>query len=93
MGEGYGYTAEELSQVIDPRLIEIAHKARLYDEQSKKADIVTKKVKTLPKVQPKGALKSVKASSGKLKSAKARLRKSGSIDDAASAVEQLLFNS
>lgn len=92
MGEGYGYTAQELAQVIDPRLIEIAHKARLYDEQSKKADIVTKKVKTLPKVQPKGALKPVKPTSSKLKSAKARLRKSGSIDDAASAVEQLLFS-
>ena len=29
MGDTYGYTNEELSEVMDPRLIEIAHKARL----------------------------------------------------------------
>ena len=91
MGEAYGYTDEELSQVIDPRLVEIARKAQLYDQQSQKANIASKKVKNLPKVQPKGAQKAVKPNASKLKEAKAKLRKSGNIDDAASAVEQLLF--
>jgi hypothetical protein len=65
----------------------------LYDQQAKKADIVTKKVKTLPKVQPKGSQAKVSPKSDALKKARSRLKQTGSLDDAASAVEQLLFNS
>ena len=91
MSEAFGYTDQELSQVMDPRLIEIAHKAMLYDQQSKKAKVAEKKVKTLPKIQPKGSVSQSKPSSKKLQAAKARLKKTGSVEDAAAAVEQLLF--
>ncbi|TNF09404.1 MAG: hypothetical protein EP323_00450 [Gammaproteobacteria bacterium] len=90
-GDKYGYTPQELAQVIDPRLVEIAHKAMLYDQQASKADVVTKKVKTLPKVQPKAAQNKVNPKLDALTQAKARLRKSGSTQDAVAAVEQLLF--
>jgi hypothetical protein len=90
MGESYGYSAEELSHVVDPRLVEMAHKAMLYDKSKTEAKVVTKKVKTLPKIQPKAPQGKVSPKSDAISKAKARLKKSGSIDDAAALLEQLL---
>ena len=84
-GDAYGYTQEELSQVIDPRLIELAHKARLYDEQSKQVDIAKKKVKTLPKIQRPGKSSPRKAS-GSVQKARSRLKQSGRYQDAAALI-------
>lgn len=87
--EHYGYTPEELAQITDPRLIELVHKAHLWDSKGKDVEVTTKKVKKLPKVQsPKGA--GVKPKSTRIDKAKARLKGSGSLDDAASAIANLL---
>lgn len=83
--EAYGYTLEELAQVVDPRLIELANKARLYDEQARQADIAKKKIKALPKVQKPG--KSVSAGKkDNLRSARDRLRRTGRVEDAAALI-------
>ena len=89
-GEAYGYSAVELSHVDDPRLVQLAHKAMLYDKSQEAAKVVTKKVKTLPKVQPKAPQGKISPKSNAMAQAKARLKKSGSMEDAAALVEQLL---
>ena len=83
--DAYGYTQAELAQVIDPRLIELAHKARLYDEQSKQVDIAKKKVKVLPKMQRPGKSSPRKAS-GSVQKARSRLKQSGRYQDAAALI-------
>lgn len=86
--ENYGYTPDQLGQISDPRLVELAYKAYQFDQIGKEAGVVTKKVKTLPKIQkPSASVKKPKGSN--LKKAKARLGKSGSLDDAAKGIEQL----
>lgn len=52
---GRGFTDEEVGQVADARVVEIARKAMLYDNlQSSKAE-VTKKVQSKPKYQKPGS--------------------------------------
>lgn len=89
--EHYGYTPEELAQVVDPRLVELAHKARLWDESQKKADAVKQKVKTLPKVQPAAkAVSKVSAKTEALKKAQSKLKSTGHYKDAAKLIENFL---
>lgn len=91
MGDNFGYTAEDLQQVADPRLIELAWKAHQYDQQKATSNVVKKKVKTLPKLtkssKPEGKA-TVKTSN--LTKAKQRLAKTGKVADAASFFEQVL---
>lgn len=89
-GENFGYTNEELSQVTDARLIELAWKAQQFDALSKKSDAAKKKLKTLPKFSKPGVKQTVRPESKKLQQAKARLGKTGSIDDAALLIERQL---
>lgn len=86
----YGYNEAELAMINDPRLVELANKAFLYDQGQQAADVVTKKVKTLPKIQSSAA-KLNKPKGSSLKKAQQRLKKSGSLDDAAAGISELLF--
>jgi len=86
----YGYTPEELAQVVDPRLVELAWKASQYDQMKSKGAEVKEKVKTLPKIQPAKKTTAVAAKKTNLQKATARLSKSGHHRDAASAIEYLL---
>ncbi len=80
--EHYGYTPEEIGQVMDHRAIQVLHDAMKYrDIMSGKAKAVAKTKKARPIV--KAGAKKVNDSATKVrKRQKAKLQKSGSIDDA-----------
>ncbi len=80
--EHYGYTPEEIGQVMDHRAIQVLHDAMKYREiMSGKAKAVAKTKKARPIV--KAGAKKVNDSTTKVrKRQKAKLQKSGSIDDA-----------
>ena len=82
----YGYSQEQLSQVVDHRALLMARKAMLYDELDTKGRkaIAGKKKKTvaLKPGQPKPRMRT-KKSQKQAKAARKRLEKSGRIDDAA----------
>jgi len=80
--EHYGYTPEEIGQVMDHRAIQVLHDAMKYrDVMSGKAKAVAKTQKARPIV--KSGAKKVNDSVAKVrKRQKAKLKKSGSIDDA-----------
>jgi len=80
--EAYGYTPEEIGQVMDHRAIQVLHDAMKYREiMSGKAKAVAKTKKAKPIV--KAGAKRIDDSNTKVrKRQKAKLQKSGSIDDA-----------
>ena len=80
--EHYGYTPEEIGQVMDHRAIQVLHDAMKYrDIMSGKAKAVAKTKKARPIV--KAGAKKIDDSNTKVrKRQKAKLQKSGSIDDA-----------
>lgn len=91
LSSSYGFTNEELGSVLDHRLVDMSRKAMLYDQQVKSANIAKKKVKAAPKMQkPTKPAAKLSPEREKLKAAKARLKKSGHVRDAASAMESFL---
>ena len=78
----YGYTSQEIEQVMDHRAIQVLHDAMKYqDIIAGKAKAVAKTKKAKPAL--KAGAKKVKDSSNKVRERqKAKLRRSGSIDDA-----------
>jgi len=87
-----GYTEQEISNLVDHRSVLTLHKAMQFDRlQKAKKTVVKKKVKHVPKVQKPGAAQTKQDVASEARSAKAqRLRKSGKIDDAASAIFDML---
>lgn len=82
----YGYSPQELAQVVDHRNFIIAEKARRYDELQAKAK-EAKPVQNIPKVVKKGAAPATSDyGAEKYKKAMGNLRKSGSIHDAVEAL-------
>lgn len=82
----YGFTPEEVAQVIDPRVVKLLHDAYRFQKQQTNKPIAEKKVANLPKVSKPGspnANKSVTAS--REQEAMKALKKSGS-QEAAHAV-------
>ena len=85
-----GFTANELDSLIDSRSIEMLYKAMLYDNLLN-SKINSKKQKIVPKyTKPGTGTSKGEASSDKYKAQKAKLKKSGSVKDAASALNSLL---
>ncbi len=84
----YGYSAEDLSNVFDSRLIVIANKARLYDEMQAVGKKTKKKVTKLPKVQKpgKGAQRPNKPGATNVRNARKKLANSGKVKDAATLI-------
>ena len=79
-----GYQAEELRELYDHRALLVARKAMLYDQMQKQSKDAKQKVKKLPKVLKPGRKASQKQRlSSKLKAKQTRLKKTGSVDDAA----------
>ena len=80
--EAYGYTPEEIGQVMDHRAIQVLHDAMKYrDIMSGKAKAVAKTKKAKPIV--KAGAKKVSDSNAKVrKRQKAKLKQSGDINDA-----------
>ncbi len=78
--------------IIDHRAIALARKAMLYDKGEKAVDVAKKKVKKLPKVAKPGRPKSSdEVDVDKQKKLRGRLKKSGSIDDAAALFREKMF--
>ena len=85
-----GFTEQEVSSLIDARSVDVLHKAMLY-ENLLAAKISGKKTKVVPKVTRPGSPASRGEISGdKVKAQRARLRKSGHINDASSLIESLM---
>jgi hypothetical protein len=87
----YGYSNEEIGQLIDHRAVDIARKAMLYDQQQVKAKEVTQKVKQLPKlIKPAKATGPVNVQKTAIKQARQRFKSTGKVKDAARLIENLL---
>jgi len=81
--QGIGYTAQELEQLFDHRVVVMAHDARQWRELQAKSKTAAKKVKGKAKVIRPGAKKGKSAMKAdqRMKGVE-RLRKSGSVEDA-----------
>ena len=85
-----GFTEQEVNSLIDARSVDVLHKAMLY-ENLLATKISGKKAKVVPKVTRPGSPASKGEISGdKVKAQRARLRKSGHINDASSLIESLM---
>jgi hypothetical protein len=81
--KNYGYSAEEIGQVMDHRALKVLHDAMKYQEIIAGKSKAVKKTKKAKKVIKAGAKRTNKPNAGKVRERqKAKLRGSGSIDDA-----------
>jgi hypothetical protein len=79
-----GYPDEALGQVYDAKALRIARDAMLYNKHVRGANVAKKKVRTAPKlVKPGKAKEKQEANSQRKAELRKRLRRSGSVDDAA----------
>ncbi len=86
-----GYSRDELDRLVDHRDFILARKAMLHDRMSQSSDKVEDRMRALPKVQRPGTSTSRNDRGGERRIALMnRLRRSGSTDDAARAIEELL---
>ena len=85
-----GFTEQEVDSLIDARSVDVLHKAMMY-ENLLEAKISQKKAKVVPKVQRPGAPSTKsEVNSEKVKQTRARLKRSGRVDDAALAIKSLM---
>ena len=85
-----GFTEQEVNSLIDARSVDVLHKAMLY-ENLLATKISNKKTKVVPKVQrPGSSATKGEISSDKVKAQRARLRKTGHVNDAKSVIESLM---
>lgn len=86
-----GYSREELERLVDHRDFILARKAMLYDRMAGSKGKVEERVRALPKVQRPGAAPTRDDRGRERRTALMnRLRRSGSTEDAARAIEELL---
>ena len=82
-----GFTEEDVDSIYDHRVVSLLRKAWLYDQASaKKGEVVAKRTPAVKTAPPGGAKVNVSA----LKRASERLKKTGSIEDAANVFEAFL---
>jgi len=85
-----GFTEQEVSTLIDARSVDVLHKAMLYDNLLT-AKINQKKAKVVPKMQKPGIPTTKnEVNSDKVKQTRARLKRTGRVDDAALAIKSLI---
>ena len=83
-------TEQEVSTLIDARSVDVLHKAMLYDNLLT-AKINQKKAKVVPKMQKPGIPTTKnEVNSEKVKQTRARLKRTGRVDDAALAIKSLI---
>lgn len=86
-----GYSREELDRLVDHRDFILARKAMLYDRMAGSKGKIEERVRALPKVQRPGVAASRRDGRQERRAALMnRLRRSGSTEDAARAIEELL---
>jgi hypothetical protein len=84
--EKFGFTPEEVNQVIDPRVVKLLHKAYLHDKQVSNKPIADKRVANLPKISKPGSTqKQQTLSQTREQEALKALKKSGSMESAQAA--------
>jgi hypothetical protein len=88
--DALGYTEEELKQIFDSRLIYALHKLWKYEEANKPDSKARRKVKKAPKVVKSGARQPANQEPRRMQEARRRLKKSGSVKDAAALLYQTL---
>tara|TARA_R100001510_G_scaffold46190_1_gene43069 strand:- start:1082 stop:2131 length:1050 start_codon:yes stop_codon:yes gene_type:complete len=85
-----GFSEQEVDSLIDARSVDVLHKAMLY-ENLLNSKISKKKAKVVPKVTKPGAgVTKGEVSSEKIKQQRARLKRTGKVDDAAKLLEGLI---
>lgn len=89
-GREYGFTAEELSNLTDPRAVKLLQDASKWRKLQASKPIVDKKVATAsPTVKP-GAKTNATADRAKVAQARAELKKTGNANLAARLIERML---
>ena len=83
--KSFGFTGEELSDIVDPRIIRVLHAATQFKKLQSGKSLVDKKVSNAKPVQAKGA-RSANTShvNAQLKDSRDRLKKTGKVSDAES---------
>lgn len=82
--ESYGFSPEEVGNVVDPRMIQVLHDAKQWRALQSQKPIAEKKVKDAPKVMKPGAPQSKSQAAGRdTQQLRERLKKSGGKDEAA----------
>lgn len=89
-GKRLGFKTEELANITDHRAVVALRKAYLYDKLMAKKPQVKSQVKSAPTLKPGTAAAAPKKNSDLVK-AKQRLAKSGQVQDAAAAFENILL--
>jgi hypothetical protein len=85
-----GFTEQEVDSLIDARSVDVLHKAMMY-ESLLAAKIANKKQKVVPKVQKPGTPSTkTEVNSEKVKQTRARLKRTGRVDDAAAVIKSLM---
>lgn len=92
--ESHGLEKELVDELVDHRLVRIAHKAFLYDQLQKKGKLAAERVRQAPKMLPGGGRKPRPDPHLKRRAeTRKRARQSGRVEDAAAAIESLdIFN-
>ena len=88
-GMAEGYTAEEIGGIVDHRAMKVLHKAMLYDQMMEGGGDVQAKLKKARPLMKAGTKKQPTSAAKKHSKQMSKLKKSGSIHDAA----KLLFES
>jgi len=88
-GKKTGFSPEELSAIVDHRAVVALRKAALYDQMMTKRKAITPVTNNGPRPAKPGAAGRVSQTTEAVR-AKQRLAKTGRVDDAASAIYQLL---
>jgi hypothetical protein len=79
----YGFTPEEVAQVIDPRVVKLLHDAYRFQKQQSNRPVAEKKVANLPKVSKPGSPSAAKSvATSREAEARKALKKTGSVDAA-----------
>lgn len=89
-GQAEGFKAEEVNTITDPRVIKLLWKASKYDDLQKAKPAVEKLVTKVPKVSKPGTTEKSDGDTEAWKSGMARLRKSGTDQDARALASILL---
>lgn len=87
--ESYGFKTEEIEQIFHPGFMRLLHDAHEF-QKAKSAKPADKKVAVAPKVLKPGVVKPDGDGNERVKEAKAKLRKSGSVNDAAAAIFHMI---
>jgi len=91
MVKKYGFTDKDIEAITDHRAILIVRDAMKYQESKSKVSVAEKKVRKLPKISRPGKNKKQTTKDSKVKATRrVRLKESGSVDDAAALLYDIM---